>query len=136
MDPLPDLGLAHAARPVGGEVAVVELLHLAGQPAVDVHAVGDVADGDFLLDAPRPEVGPHPPRDVAVQAAHGVGPARELQPQHGHAEGLVLVLRLDAAQAHQLLERDAQLVAQRAEVLLDQAGGRSGRGRRARACGW
>ena len=60
-------------------------------------------------------------RDVAVQAAHGVGPARELQPEHGHAERFVLVLRLDAAQAHQLLERDAQLVAQRAEVLLDQA---------------
>ena len=120
VDRLPHFRLAHAVHPVGGKVAVVELLHLPGQPALDVDAVGDVADGDFLLDAPRPEVGPHPPGDVAVQVAHGVGPAGELQPQHGHAERLVLVLRLDAPQAHQLLGRDAQLVAQRAEVLFDQ----------------
>ena len=33
VDPLPDLRLAHAAHPVDGEVAVVELLHLPGQPA-------------------------------------------------------------------------------------------------------
>ena len=33
---------------------------------------------------------------------------------------LVLVLRLDAAQAHQLVVGDAQLVAQRAEMLFDQ----------------
>ena len=32
----------------------------------------------------------------------------------------MLVLRLDPPQAHQLLEGDAQLVAQGAEVLLDQ----------------
>ena len=70
--------------------------------------------------APRPEVRPHPPRDVAVEVAHGVGPAGKLQRQDGHAERLVLVLRLDPAQAHQLLEGDAQLVAQRAKVLLDQ----------------
>ena len=75
-------------------------------------------------------------RDVAVQVAHGVGPPRELQPQHGHAEGLVLVLRLDAAQAHQLLEGDAQLVAQRARGAPRSGCGRSGRGRRGRACAW
>ena len=120
VDALPHVGLAHAAHPVGGEVAVVELLHLPGQPALDVDAVGDVSDGDFLFDAPRPEMGPHAPGDVAVQVAHGVGPARKLQAQHGHAEGFVLVLRLDAPQAHQLLGRDAQLVAQRAKVLFDQ----------------
>ncbi len=85
-----------------------------------MHAVGDVPDGNFFLDPPGPEVGPHPPRDVAVQVAHGVGPPRQLQPQHGHAECLVLVLRLDPAEAHQLFGGDAQFVAQRAEVLLDQ----------------
>jgi hypothetical protein len=31
-------------------------------------------------------------------------------------------VRLDAAQAHQLLQRDAQLIAQRAQVLFDQPG--------------
>ena len=50
----------------------------------------------------------------------GVGPARKFQPQHGHAEAFAFVVRLDAAQAHQLLERNAQLIAQWAEVLFDQ----------------
>ena len=120
VDALPNVRLAHAVHPVGREVAVVELLHLPGQPALDVDAVGDVSDGDFFLDAPGPEVRPHAAGDVAVQVADGVGAAGKLQPQHGHAEGLVLVLRLDPPQAHQLLGRDAQFVAQRAEVLLDQ----------------
>ena len=117
---LPHVGLAHAVHPVGREIAVVELLHLPGQPALNVHAVGDVSDGDFLFHPPRPEVRPHPPRHVPVQAAHGVGAARELQSQHGHAESLVFVLRLDAAQAHQLFGGDSQLVAQRPKVLFDQ----------------
>ena len=60
-------------------------------------------------------------RDPPVQAADGVRPPRELQTQHGHAEVLAVVLRLDAAEAHQLLKRNAQLVAQRAEVLFDQS---------------
>ena len=120
VDALPDLRIAEPGRPAGLEVAVVKLHHLVGQPGGDVDAVGDVADGDLLLGPPRPEMGPHPPRDVAVQVAHGVGPPRELQPQHGHAERLVVVLRLDAAQAHQLFEGDAQLVAQGTKVLLDQ----------------
>ena len=119
---LPDARVAHPLLPVGAEVAVVELVHRVGEPAGDVDAVGDVADGDFLLDAPRPEMGPHAARDVAVQRAHGVGAPRELQADDGHAERFVLVLRLDAAEAHQLGGRNAELVAQRAQVLFDQAG--------------
>ena len=136
VDALPDLRIAEPGHPAGLEVAVVKLHHLVGQPGGNVDAVGDVADGDLLLRPPRPEMGPHPPRDVAVQVAHGVGPPRELQPQHGHAERLVLVLRLDAAQAHQLLEGDAQLVAQRDQGAPRSGCGRSGRGRPARACAW
>ena len=65
--------------------------------------------------------GPHPPRNVAVKLAHGVGPPRDLEPDDRHAERLVLVLRLDAAQAHELLVADAELIAQRAQMLFDQA---------------
>ena len=86
-----------------------------------MHAVGDMADGNFLFHPPRPEMGPHPAGDVTVQGADGIGPPRELQPQHGHAEGFALVVGLDAAQPHELLERDAQLIAQRPEMLFDQA---------------
>ncbi len=85
-----------------------------------MHAVGDVADGNFFFDAPRPKVGPHAARDVAVQSADGVGPARELEAEDGHAERFVFVLRFDAAEAHQLVVRDAELVAQRAKMLFDQ----------------
>ena len=45
-----------------------------------------------------------------------------LRPMTVMQNGLVLVLRLDAAEAHQLVGRDAELVAQRAQVLFDQAG--------------
>ena len=117
---LPHVGLAHAVHPVGREIAVVELLHLPRQPALNVHAVGDMSDGDFLFHPPRPQVCPHPPRHVPVQAAHGVGAPRELQSQHGHTESLVFVLRLDAAQPHQLFGGDSQLVAERPKVLFDQ----------------
>ncbi len=122
VDRLPDFRLAHAVLPAGGELAVVELEHGVGEPTGDVDAVGDVADGDFLFHPPRPEVGPHPPGDAAVQAAHGVGPPRELQPEDGHAEILALVLRFDAAEAHQLVRRNPQLVAQRPKMLFDQGG--------------
>ena len=51
------------------------------------------------------EAVPHVPADAAVQFAHGVGGARELQRQHGHAERLLQVLRIHPAQRHQLRER-------------------------------
>ena len=40
------------------KMPVVKLLHLLGEPTRNVHAVGDVADGNFFFDAPRPEVRP------------------------------------------------------------------------------
>ena len=83
-------------------------------------AVGDVADGDFFFRPPRPEMGPHPPRTWPCRLLTAFALPRELQPQHGHAEGFVLVLRFDAAQAHQLLEGNAQFVAERTKVLFNQ----------------
>ena len=44
-----------------------------------------------------------------------------LERQHRHAERLVLVVRVDAAQAHERLVAESQFVGQRPEVLLDQA---------------
>ena len=67
VDVLPDFRLAHPLQPIDRKIAVVKLLHLPGQPTGHVHAVGDVADGNFFFDAPRPEMGPHPAADVAVQ---------------------------------------------------------------------
>ena len=118
VDHLPYFGLAHAFHPGCREIAVVQLLHSAGQPALNVNAVGDVPDGYFLFHAPWPEMGPHAPGDVPVQIAHGVCAAGKFQAQHGHAERFVVVLRFDATQAHQLVERYAQFVAQRVQGVL------------------
>ena len=136
VDVLPDVRLAHPLQPADGKVAVVELQHLPGQPTGHVHAVGDVADGNFFFHAPRPQVGPHPPRDVAVQATDGVGPPRQLEPQHGHAEAFALVVRLDAAQAHQLLVARCATGRAAGPSALRSGRRRSGRVRPARACAW
>ena len=120
---LPNLGVAHPLLPIAAEHAVVEQVHRVGEPGGNVNAVGDVADGDFFFDAPRPEVGPHAAGDVAVQSADGVGAARELEADDRHAERFVFVLRFDAAEAHELCGRDAELVAKRAEMFFDEVRG-------------
>ena len=58
---------------------------------------------------------------MAVEGAHRVGPPRHFQPEHRHAERLLVVLGLHAAEAHEMIVRDAQRVAHRSEVLFHQA---------------
>src|SRR5207248_2983633 len=83
---LPDFRLAHAENPLRREVPVVKLKHLLRQPARNVHAVGDMADWNFLLDAPGPKRGPHATRNVAVKLTHGIRSAGNLQTYHRHRE--------------------------------------------------
>ena len=49
LDPFPDAGFAAVLVPAGSQMAVVETKHLRRQPGGDVHAVGDVSDGNFVL---------------------------------------------------------------------------------------
>ena len=49
----------------------------------------------------RIERHPHRARDVTVERRHGVGAPRRLQRQHRHAERLVRVVRVDAAEPHE-----------------------------------
>ncbi len=70
----------------------------------------------------RMQAPPHGARDFAMQRRDGVGAARELEAQHGHAEGFVVVGWLHAAKAHQIIVRDAELVAQGSEMLFDEIG--------------
>ena len=46
-----------------------------GQPGRDMHAVGDVADGNLLLAPPGPQVRPHLAADHAMQVGDGIGGA-------------------------------------------------------------
>ena len=122
LDRRPHFGFAGAQIPVERQHAVVQRADLRRQPGRHVNAVRDVPDRDFFFAAPRPEIGPHPAADDAVQARDGVRPPAELERQHRHAERFLLVLRLDAPQAHQRIVLEPQLVALRPEVLFDQLG--------------
>ena len=61
LDRLPERRLAAVLHPVGAEVTVVDQPHLRREPGVDVHAVGDVADGNVFLSHAGEERRPHRP---------------------------------------------------------------------------
>ena len=113
---------AACALPAHAQVPIVEAAHLRRQPRGHVHAIGDVADGHRVFRPFGIEATPHGARNLAVQRADRVHAPRQLQAQHRHAEGLAVVRGMLAAEAHQVLVRDAQLLAQRAQVLFDQVG--------------
>ena len=103
-------------------MAIVKAAHLRRQPRRHVHAVGHVADGHRVFRAVGIQASPHGARNFAVQRANRIHAPRQLQAQHRHAEGLAVVRGMLAAKAHQVFVRDAQLLAQRPQVLLDQVG--------------
>ena len=81
-----------------------------------MHAVGDMTDGHFGYRHAAPEVVPHVPRDVAVQAAHAIGPARVAQGQDGHLEG-VAARAGHAADIEEVTHAQADVVGVAREVL-------------------
>ena len=135
LDRVPERGVAAALHPVGAEVAVVDEAHLRREPGVDVHAVGDVADGNVLLAHAREERHPHRARDVTVQRRHRVGAMTALEREHGHAELFARVVRVHASEREEGVVGQPERVAQRAEVLFDEVGRKAivaGRHRRVR----
>ena len=127
---------AAALLPADAEMAIVEAAHLRREPRRDMDAVGDVADGHGVFRTAGIEALPHGARDFAVQRGDGIDAARELEAEDGHAERLAVIGGMFAAEAHEVFVRDAELVAQGAEVLFDEVGAGSDHGRRGRACGW
>ncbi len=117
-------------------MAVVKAEHLRRQPGRNVHAVGDVPDGNFVFGLAGIEAGPHGARHFAVQRGNGIGAAREFQAQHGHAEIFVRVAGILASQRHQPLVGEPKRLAQRPQMLFHQVRRQSGRGRRAPECAW
>ena len=89
-------------------------------PAEQVNAVGDMADGDLLDRLVRIQAMPHVPADAPMQFADGIGRAGELQRQHRHAKRLLVVLRIDPAQLHQLGERRRHLRAEPVQRIVHQ----------------
>ena len=78
-------------------------MRLGRDPARDVDPVGDVADRHVLLGHVDVQRLPHPPRDDPMQCADAVGVTRQLEREHGHAERLVGIGRVDPPQAHEVL---------------------------------
>ena len=102
-----------------------------------MHAVGNVADGNLVLRLAADTARPHRAGHLAVQRRNGVGAPRQLQAQHGHAELFVTIVRMfSRPSAMKPFVRKTQLLAQRAEVLLDEARVEPVVTRRARAYGW
>src|SRR5271168_467412 len=81
-----------------------------------------MADWDGVLRLAGIEIGPHGARDFAVQGRDRVGSAGELEAEHGHTELFGVVGWIDAAEGEELVLREAELLAQGAEVLLDELG--------------
>ena len=120
VDAFPEARFAGTLGPVGAEVPVVHLAHLRSEPALEVHAIGDVADRDAILAATGEQRPPHGAGDLAMHRGYGVGPPRRLEGKHRHAEVLVCVAGIDAAERHQGVSVQPQRFAKRAQVLFDQ----------------
>src|ERR1700674_2577802 len=117
----PDFRLAAAQMPSRAKMTIVEAKHLRSQPGRNMDAVGNVSDGNRVLQLARKESSPHGAGDFTVQRGYRIGAARELQTEHGHAETFVTVGIL-ASQRHEIFLGKPEGLAQRSEVLFDQIG--------------
>ena len=85
LHPLPQFRIG-VHPPVRPQIPVIQLVHLERDPGAEMHAVGDVADGNLILRDTRPDGLPHSPGDLPVQRADSIGRGRHAQRQHRHAE--------------------------------------------------
>ena len=121
VDAIPERGVAGARGPVGTEVAVVDLAHLRREPGRHVDAVGDVADRHAVFAAIGIQGAPHRARHFAVQRGDGVGAVAGPEREDGHAEVLVGVRHVHAAETQEAFTVEAERFAKRPEVLLDES---------------
>src|ERR1700677_3648724 len=101
-------------------MAIVEARHLRRQPGGDMDTIGDMPDGHGVFRLGGVQALPHGSGNLAVQRRDSVGAAREQEPKNGHTEGLMRIAGTLAAKAHEPLVRDAQLLAQGAQVLFNE----------------
>ena len=122
LNSLPDRRVGVVLLPARPQMAVVKTEHLRRQPGRNVHAVGDVPDGNLVFGLARIEPGPHMPGHLAMQRGDGIGAARQSQAQDGHAKVLILIAWVLPSQLHEFLLRDTQGFAHGAKMLLHQLG--------------
>ena len=72
-DAIPCGGLGHLVRPVGTQISFIQLIHIGGDHAPDMNAVGDMPNGNLLLGTHAPQGTPHAPGDSTMKGRHPVG---------------------------------------------------------------
>jgi hypothetical protein len=110
------------ALPARAQAALPEAAHRPLHPAEHVDAVRDVSDRHVVDRLAREEGLPHAPRDPPVELRDRVGGARGPEREHGHAEGLPLVVRLDPTQREEVVERHAELAEVAVQGVIHQVG--------------
>ncbi len=121
-NPFPDLRLAAVLVPASTQVAVIQAKHLRRKPRGDMHAIRDVPDGNRLFRLPRKKSCPHRARYFAVKRRNSVGAPRKFQAQNGHAEFLILVMRILAPERHQPFVGKAKRIPEGSEMLFHETG--------------
>ncbi len=107
--------------PFRPKIAIVELIHLVRNPRAKVDAVGHVPDRNLILRHAGPDGFPHAAADRAVKFANAVAGRRRAQGQHGHAEVLILTLRVLSPQPVEIRGRQSQAANVVAEVAIQQS---------------
>ena len=120
VDAAPDGFVALVGVERGVEVVVVELFPLLGAPGGEVYAVGDVADVVFLRVVSAPDAGEHLLADGAVEAADAVDFLAGFAEEGGHAEALAVVVGVGAAEADEVVPRDAEAGGVAAHVFAEE----------------
>ena len=134
----PQLGGGHILAPSSAHVLVQQARHARAQPGGGMDAVCHRNNRHFIDREGGPAAGKHFAAHPGVQLGHAVYVVGVLHGQHGHVEQLVLVVRVDAAVAQELLEWQAEVTHHAAEMALQQraaelveSGGDGGVGREA-----
>ena len=118
---LPPVLVRTGAHPAGLEMAVVEGPCLIGEPGFDVDPVGDGLDRNLRRLGGVEGLHPHAAGRLGVQLRHAVAVLRQLQRQHGHAEGFLPIGFILAAKREQFVAAEAKSIGVVAEEPHEEA---------------
>ena len=120
--PFPDLLVVRVLDPPRAQISVVEVCYLLGDVGWDVYSVRDRNDRNIPLGERGPEALPHASRYFPVELAHPVAVVGETNGEHGHAEGFLVVFRIQPSQGQAFVEGQPEVFRVLPEVLAHQVG--------------
>ena len=99
----------------------VDLLPLGGRPSRVMHAVGHIADEQFLRQIARIDAAENLLADITVKHRHTVDVLREVGGEEAHREFLVHIVAVHLAESHHRLPVNLQTLRVMADVLPEQS---------------